>query len=67
MSALSKDECQSPPACLGLAAEDPMSVELMSNRELNQIDAMARLDHARLSDSAAGDLMLVRLRQIVGC
>jgi transposase len=40
-----------------------MSVVLMSKRELNRIDVLARLDGGRLTASAAADLMRVTLRQ----
>src|ERR1700682_4857988 len=40
-----------------------MGVVLMSKRELNRIDVLARLDGRRLTASAAGDLMRVTLRQ----
>src|ERR1700720_21695 len=40
-----------------------MDVVLMSKRELNRIDVLARLDGRRLTASAAADLMRVTLRQ----
>src|SRR5216684_5050743 len=40
-----------------------MGVVLMSKRELNRIDVLARLDGRRLTASAAADLMRVTLRQ----
>jgi transposase len=40
-----------------------MGVVLMSKRELNRIDVLARLDGGRLTASAAADLMRVTLRQ----
>jgi transposase len=40
-----------------------MGVVLMSKRELNRIDVLARLDSRRLTTSAAADLMQVTLRQ----
>ena len=40
-----------------------MGVVLMSKRELNRIDVLARLDGRRLTTSAAADLMRVSLRQ----
>src|SRR6202166_1234622 len=40
-----------------------MGVVLMSKRELNRIDVLARLDGVRLTASAAADLMRVTLRQ----
>ena len=40
-----------------------MGVVLMSKRELNRIEVLARLDGGRLTASAAADLMGVTLRQ----
>src|SRR5258705_13591202 len=40
-----------------------MGVVLMSKRELNRIDVLARLDGRRLTTLAAADLMRVTLRQ----
>jgi transposase len=40
-----------------------MGVVLMSKRELNRIDVLARLDGGRLTTLAAADLMRVSLRQ----
>ena len=40
-----------------------MGVVLMSKRELNRIDLLARLDGRRLTASAAADLMRVTVRQ----
>jgi hypothetical protein len=40
-----------------------MGVVLMSKRELNRIDVLARLDGRRLTTLAAADLMRVSLRQ----
>jgi hypothetical protein len=40
-----------------------MGVVLMSKRELNRIDVLARLDGRRLTASAAADLMRVTVRQ----
>src|ERR1700681_1530913 len=40
-----------------------MGVVLMSKRELNRIDVLARLDGRRLTASAAADLMRITLRQ----
>src|ERR1700710_1755310 len=40
-----------------------MGLVLMSKRELNRIDVLARLDGRRLTASAAADLMRVTLRQ----
>jgi hypothetical protein len=40
-----------------------MSVVLMSKRELNRIDVLARLDAGRLTTLAAADLMRVTVRQ----
>jgi transposase len=40
-----------------------MGVVLMSKRELNRIDVLARLDGGRLTTAAAADLMRVTLRQ----
>jgi len=40
-----------------------MGVVLMSKRELNRIDVLARLDGRGLTASAAADLMRVTLRQ----
>src|SRR5260370_6890355 len=40
-----------------------MGVVLMSKRELNRIDILARLDGDRLATAAAADLMRVTLRQ----
>ena len=40
-----------------------MGVVLMSKRELNWIDVLARLDGGRLTTSAAADLMRVTVRQ----
>src|SRR6266851_3991154 len=40
-----------------------MGVVLMSKRELNRIDVLARLDGRRLTTSAAADLMRVTPRQ----
>src|SRR4030081_895805 len=40
-----------------------MGVVLMSKRELNRIDILARLDGGRLTTAAAADLMRVTLRQ----
>jgi transposase len=40
-----------------------MGVVLMSKRELNRIDVLARLDGGQLTTSAAADLMRVTLRQ----
>src|SRR6266481_1003231 len=40
-----------------------MGVVLMSKRELNRIDILARLDGGRLTTAAAADLMRVSLRQ----
>jgi transposase len=40
-----------------------MGVMLMSKRELNRIDVLARLDGCRLTAAAAADLMRVTLRQ----
>jgi len=41
-----------------------MGVVLMSKRELNRIDVLARLDGGRLTTSAAADLMRLTTRQI---
>jgi transposase len=46
-----------------LEAGDPMGVVLMSKRELNRIDVLARLDGGRLTTSAAADLMRLTRRQ----
>src|SRR5712672_4378802 len=40
-----------------------MGVVLMSKRELNRIDVLARLDGGRLTSAAAADLMRLTLRQ----
>jgi hypothetical protein len=40
-----------------------MGVVLMSKRELNRIDVLARLDGRRLTASAAADLMRLTTRQ----
>src|SRR5437588_2292832 len=40
-----------------------MGVVLMSKRELNRIDILARLDGGRLTTAAAADLMRITLRQ----
>jgi Homeodomain-like domain len=40
-----------------------MGVVLMSKRELNRIDVLARLDASRLTSLAAADLMRVTVRQ----
>jgi hypothetical protein len=40
-----------------------MGVVLMSKRELNRIDVLARLDGGRLTTSAAADLMRLTTRQ----
>jgi hypothetical protein len=40
-----------------------MGVVLMSKRELNRIDVLARLDAGRLTTLAAADLMRVTVRQ----
>src|SRR6266550_1235528 len=40
-----------------------MGVVLMSKRELNRIDILARLDGGRLTTAAAADLMTITLRQ----
>src|SRR6202521_9741 len=40
-----------------------MGVVLMSKRELNRIDVLARLDGGRLTTAAAADLMRITLRQ----
>ena len=40
-----------------------MGVVLMSKRELNRIDVLARLDGGRLTTSAAADLMRLTRRQ----
>jgi hypothetical protein len=48
---------------LVMEAADPMGVVLMSKRELNRIDVLARLDGGRLTASAAADLMRVTPRQ----
>src|ERR1700687_3373370 len=40
-----------------------MSVVLMSKRELNRIDVLARLDGGRLTTAAAADLMRLTRRQ----
>jgi hypothetical protein len=40
-----------------------MGVVLMSKRELNCIDVLARLDGGRLTTAAAADLMRITLRQ----
>src|SRR6202011_6178553 len=40
-----------------------MGVVLMSKRELNRIDVLARLDAGRLTTMAAADLMRVTVRQ----
>lgn len=40
-----------------------MGVLLMSKRELNRIDILARLDGGRLTTSAAADLMHLTTRQ----
>src|SRR4030088_349683 len=40
-----------------------MGVVLMSKRELNRIDVLARLDGRRLTTAAAADLMRITLRQ----
>jgi hypothetical protein len=39
-----------------LEAADPMGLVLMSERELNRIDVLARLDGGRLTSAAAADL-----------
>jgi hypothetical protein len=41
-----------------------MGVMLMSKRELNRIDVLARLDGRRLTTLAAADLMRVARRQL---
>jgi len=41
-----------------------MGVVLMSKRELNRIDVLARLDGGRLTTSAAADLMRLTTRQV---
>jgi hypothetical protein len=45
------------------AAADPMGVVLMSKRELNRLDVLARLDGSRLTTLAAADLMRLTQRQ----
>jgi hypothetical protein len=40
-----------------------MGMVLMSKRELNRIDILARLDGGRLTPAAAADLMRITLRQ----
>ena len=40
-----------------------MGVVLMSKRELNRIDVLARLDAGRLTSLAAADLMRITVRQ----
>ena len=64
MSALSKVGMSTSTSWLrGLEAGDPMGVVLMSKRELNRIDVLARLDGGRLTASAAADLMRLTRRQ----
>lgn len=46
-----------------MEAGDPMGVVLMSKRELNRIDVLARLDGGRLTSVAAAELMRVTTRQ----
>jgi len=41
-----------------------MSVVLMSKRELNRIDILARLDSGRLTPAAAAELLRVSERQV---
>jgi hypothetical protein len=45
-------------------AADLMSVVLMSKRELNRIDILARLESRRLTASAASELLQVSERQV---
>lgn len=47
-----------------MEAADQMSVVLMSKRELNRIDNLARLESGRLTPAAAAELLRVSERQV---
>ena len=47
-----------------MEAADQMSVVLMSKRELNRIDILARLESGRLTPAAAAELLRVSERQV---
>src|ERR671917_2495299 len=58
-------KCQSPaPWDRGTEAADLMGVVLMSKRELNRIDILARLQSGRLTPAAASELLRVGERQV---
>ena len=44
-----------------------MGMVVMSKRELNRLDVLARLDSDRLTARAAAELMTITLRQTYGC
>jgi len=44
-----------------------MGMVVMSKRELNRLDVLARLDGDRLTARAAAELMTITLRQTFGC
>jgi hypothetical protein len=47
-----------------MEAADQMGVVLMSKRELNRIDILARLEGGRLTSASASELLRVSERQV---
>src|SRR5256886_3961796 len=63
MSALSKVEMSVSAPFWGSEAVISMGMVVMSKRELNRLDVLARLDSDRLTARAAAELMTIKLRQ----
>jgi hypothetical protein len=63
MSALSKVEMSVSAPFWSLEAVISMGMVVMSKRELNRLDVLARLDSGRLTARAAAELMAITPRQ----